>query len=187
MKSHQIFKILTFFRIAKSPHPNKGETGFSLIELLVVILMVGILSAIAAPGWQAFTTGQRLKTVNNQVFQAIKSAQAEAKLKKTDVTLEFFQGTATEAPKYQISTEPNKVSLNLEGEIKAGTIQIYAINNATPPKPEIKFDYLGTTKNAGFTVVSYLNNNKSSRQCVTVETILGTTRIPEKTNCPTPP
>ncbi len=44
--------------------------------------MIGILSAIAAPGWQAFTTGQRLKTVNNQVFQAIKSAQAEAKRKK---------------------------------------------------------------------------------------------------------
>jgi prepilin-type N-terminal cleavage/methylation domain-containing protein len=178
-------KYLNWIRI--SNRRNDDNAGFSLIELMVVILMAGVLAAIAAPSWQAFTTRQRIKTVNNQVFQVIKLAQAEAKRTKQDVTLEFFQGTATEAPKYQISTEANPVSLNLEGEIKAGTIQIYAINSNTPSKLDIKFDYLGTTKNAGFTAVTYLNDNKSSRRCVTVETILGTTRTPEKTACPTPP
>lgn len=185
MKTQQILNKLLINGIKKNP--VQSDQGFSLIELLVVVLMIGVLSAIAAPGWNAFTTGQRLKTVNTQVFQAIKSAQAEAKRTKQDITLEFFQGTATEAPKYKLSTEPNKVSLNLEGEIKAGTIQIYAINNATPPKLDIKFDYLGTTKNSGFTVVTYLSNNKDTRQCVIVQSLLGATRTAEKTDCPTPP
>ncbi len=43
--------------------------------------MIGILSAIAAPGWQAFTTGQRIKSVNNQVSQAIKTACSKFILK----------------------------------------------------------------------------------------------------------
>lgn len=80
MKTQQILNRLLINRLKKIP--VQSDQGFSLIELLVVVLMIGILSAIAAPGWQAFTTGQRLKTVNNQVFQAIKSAQAEAKRKK---------------------------------------------------------------------------------------------------------
>ncbi|NEP29368.1 prepilin-type N-terminal cleavage/methylation domain-containing protein, partial [Moorena sp. SIO3I6] len=61
--------------------PNK-DAGFTLLELIVVILLVGILSAIAAPSWLAFVNRQRVNKVNERVLSAIQEAQREAKKKK---------------------------------------------------------------------------------------------------------
>ncbi|MFM6395638.1 Tfp pilus assembly protein FimT/FimU, partial [Planktothrix sp.] len=109
-----------------------------------MVLIIGILTAIAAPSWNAFVTGQRLKTVNDQVFQAIKTAQAEAKRKKDDVTITF--DSAVDPP--TVTYEGNVQTLNASGEIKSGTIKLStgAGDTTVTKDTEIIFDYQGNIK-----------------------------------------
>jgi len=207
MKTQQILNKLLINRLKKNP--VQSDQGFSLIELLIVVLMIGILSAIAAPGWQAFTTGQRIKSVNNQVSQAIKTAQAEAKRNKSDYVLQFDLDPDKDPPKYSIykkdtpDAEKQWQSLSLDGAIKENMLKIYSQADGTV-KNTITFDHLGTVKDPktlnqstppkntdGFSVVVYPKGSPNSRNCIIVQTILGATRTAEgtdaKTGCPTPP
>jgi prepilin-type N-terminal cleavage/methylation domain-containing protein len=192
--------------IRTSKHKNDNNAGFSLIELMVVILMVGVLAAIAAPTWQTFTTRQRIKSVNTQILQAIKTTQAEAKRNQSDYVLKF--DLTEDPPKYSIykdgtlPADQQPQSLSLDGAIKENMLKIYSQANETV-KNTITFDYLGNVKDPttlnqstppvntdGFSVVVYPKDSPKSRNCIIVQTILGATRTAEGIDakgCPTPP
>lgn len=193
-------KYLNWIRI--SNHRNDNNAGFSLIELLVVILMAGVLAAIAAPTWQTFTTRQRIKSVNTQILQAIKTTQAEAKRNQSDYVLGF--DLTKDPPKYSIykdgTLDPDKQwqSLSLDGAIKENMLTIYPQADGTardtiPFKSDgtVDIDLKDTGKNTdGFSVVVYPKDSPNSRNCIIVQTILGATRTAEGTDdatgCPEP-
>ena len=66
---------------------RQSNDGFTLIEMLVIVIMIGILSAIAAPGWLAFTNNRRIGTVRSQAADAIRKAQSDAKRTQTSRAL----------------------------------------------------------------------------------------------------
>ena len=68
---------------------SKQSSGFTLIEVLVTILIVGILSAIAAPSWLGFVARQRLNKANDTVLVTLREAQREAKKTKRAYSVSF--------------------------------------------------------------------------------------------------
>jgi type II secretory pathway pseudopilin PulG len=157
---------------AAKPSPNfnktasrKSDGGFTILELIVIVLVLGLLSAIALPSWLAFINRQRVRTVNDRVLQSLRTAQSEAKRSKRDVTVTFYTPPVDDPPRVEIDTNPaeldpskkeiRKETFSSGGEIKPRTIAI--LTNATAaytdpdsgypvPANSIVFDYKGNVK-----------------------------------------
>ncbi|MDV2997645.1 MAG: hypothetical protein N4J56_007350 [Chroococcidiopsis sp. SAG 2025] len=56
--------------------------GFTLIETSVVVIIIGVLAAIAAPSWVAFVQQQKLSTAADRVYWEVMGAQSVAKKDK---------------------------------------------------------------------------------------------------------
>ncbi len=74
-------KSIAFTSPKKRRDRYSKSLGFTLLEVLVVMIMVGILSAIAAPSWLGFVNNQRISTSQNKIFQAIRVAQSDSKIR----------------------------------------------------------------------------------------------------------
>lgn len=65
----------------------KKTTGFTLIELMVTVVIVGILMAVAVPSFQAMNERKTLPEVAKLMEKTIKLARDEARRRNTLVTL----------------------------------------------------------------------------------------------------
>jgi prepilin-type N-terminal cleavage/methylation domain-containing protein len=187
--------------------------GFTMLEVMIVVLLIGILSAIAAPSWDAFITKQRVKVVNNQVLRALMSAESEAKSRKTPITVEFKPPKIDPNPKLSepdridiilgagttLSSSPLKtIRLNGEGEIKLGMITMSVKAGSTNPPANVTlpasliFDYDGSLAQKPVVtadpttpfIITIASKAGGTKECVKVETILGAMITDSDTGCP---
>ncbi|MBE9123852.1 prepilin-type N-terminal cleavage/methylation domain-containing protein [Tychonema sp. LEGE 07199] len=206
MKTPPILLKLLHNSTAKS-RPNfhntaskKNDAGFTLIEVLIIVLILGIFASIAAPSWLGFINRQRVRTVNDRVLQTLRSAQSEAKRNKSDRVVTF---TLSDPPTATIKTDPAQnpplqtVTFDGGGEIKAKQIKLSVASCpkgvCTDTTQPLTFNYNG--------VVDINNSNNPKlplvvtvsavgggiKQCVIVETLIGGMRTAEGNNCPPPP
>ncbi|MEG3982640.1 GspH/FimT family pseudopilin [Microcoleus sp. T3B2] len=181
-------------KCAAKPSPNfnktasrKDDGGFTLLEVLVIALLIGIFSSIAAPSWQGLINRQRVRTVNDRVFQSLRLAQSEAKRTKSSVTVRF--DTTVDPPTVTflppLATGGSTQRLDGGGEIPPGTIALTVTPAPTTPPNSIVFDYQGNPSTTPFVVTVAPANapNSSTRQCARVETLIGGMRTAEGTGC----
>ena len=64
-----------------------GETGFSLIELLISLSILGILVSIALPGFRSLLLASEVRGVTTELRSALDLARAEAIRRATTVTV----------------------------------------------------------------------------------------------------
>lgn len=184
---------------------KRSIAGFTLIEGLIIIIMTGILFAIAAPSWIGFLNRQRLTTARGQVFEILRSAQAEAK--RTKVSRAIVFDNAAQRPRMIVvpvldnTLTPATVITGVnpsdgrwqvlgEGDIKAGSIKIDGkpSNSADLTKGAIIFDTYGNVNpNIGatlpYTITVQSATIASPKRCVKVTTLLGAMSSAEDGDC----
>ena len=63
------------------------ESGFTLVELLVVVVVLGILASVGASGFQSLIQSQQAKSASFEIFSSLSLARSEAIKRNNFVTL----------------------------------------------------------------------------------------------------
>ncbi len=68
------------------------QNGFTLVELLVTVVIMGILMSISAPSFQAIILGARLTSTSNAMVSALQLARSESIKQHITVIVEPLSG-----------------------------------------------------------------------------------------------
>lgn len=99
-------------------HPKNTEAGFNLLEVITVVIILGILSAIVAPAWDAFVSRQRLRNSQNTVFQAMQSAHSAARGTRSSWQVSFKTENDDDGnPRVWVGLHPANVPPGSLGEV----------------------------------------------------------------------
>ncbi len=66
---------------------KRTQTGFTLYELLITVLIVGVVLTLGIPNMTEFTRNSRITTTVNDLHAAFLVARAEAARAKTNITI----------------------------------------------------------------------------------------------------
>ena len=177
---------------------KQSDGGYTLLEILIIVFIVGILSAIAAPSWLGFLTRLSLNTAQAEALNIMRDAQAKAKLQKR-VWEACFQQNDTEKKVqwsvHPVSQQSGDICTNARWQnlIGSDTDKI-AIDISSPARStlfkrnniyRVQFNHKGWVNGqlGKITFTTRNQTNNSPRRCVVVSTLLGALRTAQEREC----
>lgn len=181
---------------------HHASAGFSFIEFLVVMVIMGVLAAIAAPSFLAYANARRADTGADQVFQIFRSAKTQAGRVRRPQVVEFNPDNTDPAQirAGSVSDDPESRPLQTlgNGEFPAGLAKLEVLDDNGATVDELQFDEQGNI-DATFAsennlqlpitmtvIVPSPDTNPDitgEKRCVIIETLLGATRQEKDEQC----
>ena len=72
-----------------SRYRSNSKSGFTLIELMVTIVVLGVIASIAAPSISTQLANQRVKSTTATLINALREAKAESVIRRQPVTVSY--------------------------------------------------------------------------------------------------
>lgn len=154
-----IFKLLQ--------HHRQGyidlDAGFTLIEMIVVFLMIGVLSAIAAPGLVGIMNQQRLNQVSTALVSVIQQTQSQAAKTKLTYSISFRVNSSTSIPEYIIyqGTPPATITTTTTPSSNTGSTSGWiALGDTVTLKSRQIFLYTNLQSLTAYNTIATTNTTK---------------------------
>lgn len=94
-------------RLARSNFARRSEIGFTLIELIVVLLLIAITMALAAPSFRGWSDGSKLRNAGDEFVASARWARSQAILAGTPHVLRI------DGASYYVGSVPSDNTTNV--------------------------------------------------------------------------
>ena len=108
----------------------RADRGFTLLEMMIVILIVGVLAAIVAPAWTGFINRVRLSQSQDAVYWAMQRTKENAKRDNTTWQFTIRQLTG-KSPEWAVH-RPQQNLNQVKWEPLHGVVEVDFTNTTLP-------------------------------------------------------
>jgi prepilin-type N-terminal cleavage/methylation domain-containing protein len=134
------------------------KSGFTLTELMVTILILGLIAALSLPMYGRFMQNWKLSSEAQQFASALRAARSAAVMKNIDAVFSFDMDTET----YSYFEDNNRNGSHDSGEYRSPVYHLYTgltISAHTLSGTTLTFGGMGNTRDSGSITLRNANNN----------------------------
>jgi type IV fimbrial biogenesis protein FimT len=135
-----------------SPAPRRAARGFTLVEMMIVVVILAVFAAVARPAYTSLVAGMRIRAAGSDLFTTLLRARSEAVKRNVEILIEpvsslgWEQGWRIQDPGTGSALEqhgaitltqisgPASVIYQTNGRIKAGTAPSFEISSSASDK-----------------------------------------------------
>lgn len=161
---------------------NPKSQGFTLVEILIVSIIIGVLAVIAAPSWIAFLQRQQLNQMTTDLSMIMRKAQHLAKKNNQSYLIDFQMNKGRPQYSLYVNNAPSPPWQNLTEQADLITLDLVEGNRIVFNHDGSLHD-LSPIRSGEKITLSLTKGNYSPKRCLMIRTILGVTEMGRDSQC----